>query len=233
MLITFIRTIILYLLVITAIRVMGKRQIGELQPSELVVTIMISELAAIPMQATSIPLIYGILPILTLIIAEVLFSYITLKSEKARSIISGKPSILIKNGIINEDELRKLRFNLNDLLEELRINNYPNIKDVEFAILETSGQLSVIPKSQKRAVTPEDLNIDTEYEGLPVTVISDGNINYENLNILKLDKQWLLNELKKFNINNPKEVFFASLDTQGNLFFQVKNKSKGDNNKSS
>ena len=149
MLITFIRTIILYLLVITAIRVMGKRQIGELHPSELVVTIMISELAAIPMQATSVPLIYGILPILTLIIAEVLFSYITLKSEKARSIISGKPSILIKNGIINENELRKLRFNLNDLLEELRINNYPNIKDVEFAILETSGQLSVIPKSQK------------------------------------------------------------------------------------
>ena len=227
MLITFFRTIILYLLVIIALWVMGKRQIGELHPSELVVTIMISELASIPMQASTIPLIYGALPILTLIIAEVIFSYITLKSEKARAIISGRPSVLVKNGVIDEKELEKLRYNLNDLLEELRVNNYPNIKDVEFAILESSGQLSIIPKSQKRAVTPEDLKIDTKYEGLPITLILDGRVNHDNLNTLGLDEKSLKDELKKFSINSPSDVFFASIDTEGDLFYQLKKEGKG------
>lgn len=205
---------------------MGKRQIGELQPSELVVTIMISELAAIPMQETGIPLINGIVPIVTLIIAEIIFSFITLKSEKARKIISGTPSILIENGKINEKEMEKLRFNMDDLMEELRINNCPNIADVEFAILETSGQLSIIQKSQKRPATAEDLNIPTKYEGLPITLISDGKINYNNLQTAHLDRQWLVDELKKFGITNLSDVFFASLDTDGNIFYQLKYKAK-------
>ncbi|WHH58913.1 DUF421 domain-containing protein [Petroclostridium sp. X23] len=222
MLIAFFRTIFLYILVIAALRIMGKRQIGELQPSELVVTIMISELAAIPMQATGIPLVNGILPIITLIIAEVALSYITLKSEKARDIISGTPSILIENGKINEPEMEKLRFNMGDLLEELRINNCPNIADVEFAILETSGQLSVIQKSQKKPATAEVLNIPTDYEGLPLTLISDGKVNYNNLKSTNLDRQWLVNELAKLGVDDISNVFFASLDTQGNLFYQMK-----------
>ncbi|MDK2798601.1 MAG: hypothetical protein PWP27_525 [Clostridiales bacterium] len=228
MLIAFFRTIFLYILVIAALRIMGKRQIGELQPSELVVTIMISELAAIPMQATGIPLMNGILPILTLIIAEVVLSYITLKSQKARNIISGTPSILIENGKINESEMEKLRFNMDDLLEELRVNSCPNIADVEFAILETSGQLSIITKSQKSPVTAEDLKIPTKYVGLPLTLISDGEVNDDNLKKAKLDRQWLNNELAKFGIAKPEDVFFASLDTDGNLYHQVKAKLRGE-----
>lgn len=229
MLITFFRTIILYILVVAALRIMGKRQIGELQPSELVVAIMISELAAIPMQATGIPLINGILPILTLIIAEVTLSFVTLKSEKARKIISGSPSVLIQNGKIDEKEMEKLRFNMDDLLEELRLSNCPNIADVEFAILETSGQLSVIPKSQKRPVIAEDINISTKYEGIPLTLISDGNINRTNLRIANLDQQWLIGELTKLGVSNPSDVFFASLDTEGNLYYQLKSKEKEQN----
>jgi len=224
-LIIFFRTIFLYILVIVAMRIMGKRQIGELQPSELVVTIMISELASIPMGETGIPLINGIVPIITLIIAEITLSFFTLKSETARRIITGRPSILINNGKIVEKELEKARFNIDDLLEELRIKNYPNITDVEFAILETSGQLSIIPKAQKRPVTPEDLNIPTKYEGIPFTIISDGKINYKNLHSANHDREWLMGKLAELGINSPSDVFFLSLDTQGNIFYQLKENS--------
>ena len=205
---------------------MGKRQIGELQPSELVVAIMISELAAIPMQNKGIPLINGIIPIVTLIIAEITISYINLKSEKARSIISGTPSILIKNGKIMEKELEKLRFNLHDLLEELRMNSYPNIADIEFAILETSGQLTVIPKSQKAPVTPEMLNIQVPYEGLPINIIVDGKLNEANLKYANLDRQWLDNKLLELGGYAIEDIFFASVDSKGELFCQLKEKRK-------
>jgi len=201
---------------------MGKRQIGELQPYELATAIMISELAAIPMQDIGIPLMNGIVPILILLIGQIIISFISLKSNKGRAIICGTPTILIENGRINEQNLRKELYNLKDLLEQLRINNLPNIADVEYAILETSGQLSVIPKSQKRAVTPEDLNIKTKYEGLPVDLIIDGRILSDNIKKTGHDLDWLIGELKKRNIRNVKDVLFASLDTDGKLFCQQK-----------
>ena len=222
MLVVFARTLILFTLVVVTMRVMGKRQIGELQPFELAVAILISELAAVPMQNPGIPLVNGIIPILTLLIAQMTLSFISLKSVKARGIICGKPSILIANGKIQEDQLRKEMFTLNDLLEQLRINNIPNIADVEFAILETNGQLSVIPKSQKRPVTTEDLNLTTDYEGLPLSLIIDGSVNYQNLQKANLDQAWLLNEIKKFGADKPEDVLFASIDTQGNLYCQTK-----------
>ncbi len=224
MFIVFFRTIFLYIIVIAALRIMGKRQIGELQPSELVVAIMISELAAIPMEDTGVPLINGVLPIITLIIAEVFFSFITLKSEKARKIISGTPSILIEKGRINEKEMEKLRFNMDDLMEELRVNNCSNIADVEFAILETSGQLSVIKKSQKRPLTTGDMDVQTNYEGLPIVLIADGTINYSDLKKSNRDEEWLINEFAKYGIHKLSNVFFANLDSQGNLFYQLKEK---------
>lgn len=205
-------------------RIMGKRQIGQLQPFELVVAIMISELAAVPMQNTGIPLINGIIPILTLLIAQLILSLLSLKSMKARNLICGKPKILIENGKIKEENLKTELYTINDLLEQLRIKNVPNIADVEFAILETNGQLSVIPKSQKRPVTPKDLNISTNYEGLPLELLVDGDVNYNNLKTAKLDKTWLEKELYKFGISNLEEVLFASLDSEGNLYFQKKQK---------
>ena len=226
MLISFVRTLILYSLVVIVMRVMGKRQISQLQPFELVVAIMLSELAAIPMQNTSIPLINGIIPIFTLLIAQVTFAYLSLKSETARKIICGSPSILIENGKILENELIKLRLSLTDLMEFLRMKNFANIADIEFAILETSGELSIIPKSQKRPVTPEDLQLSTEYEGLPQILIIDGNVDHKSLAKANLDMNWLQNELNKFNIKNTKDVLFASLDTSGKLYFQLKNKAK-------
>ena len=220
MLVVFIRALILYLIVVVVMRVMGKRQIGQLQPFEFVITIMLAELAAVPMQNTGIPLINGIIPIATLLIAQIAFSYINLKSEKARAIICGKPSILISGGLIVEEELRKQRYNINDLMEQLRSRNVPNIADVEFAILETSGQISVIPKSQKRPVMPEDIKLETKYEGLPVELIVDGRILLNNLSKIGLNETWLKQELNKLGITDKDEVLFASIDTSGNIFYQ-------------
>ncbi len=222
MLIVLVRTLILYGLVVVAVRIMGKRQIGQLQPFELVVTIMLSELAAIPMQNPGIPLINGITPILTLLTAQVILSYLSLKSERARAVICGRPSILVENGKIVEPELERLRYNLSDLMEQLRAKNVPNISDVEFAILETSGQLSVIPKSQRRPVMPADIRLPTSYEGLPHILVMDGHIIHHNLKKLNLDLQWLEQELRKHGLDNPDQVLYASLDTEGKLFYQMK-----------
>lgn len=222
MLLLIIRTTILYLAVVLVMKMMGKRQVGQLQPFELVVVITISAMAAIAMENVGVPLINSIIPIVTIMVLQVALSLINLKSEKARGIICGKPSIVVENGKIVEEELRKLRINVNDLLEQLRAKNYFNIADVEYAIMETNGQLSVLTKSQKRAVQPEDLQIQTKYEGLPTTLIIDGEVNYDNLKKVNLDKSWLETELSKLGINDIKEVFFASLDTLGNLFYQLK-----------
>jgi uncharacterized membrane protein YcaP (DUF421 family) len=221
-LVIFVRTLILYLLVVIIMRAMGKRQIGQLQPFELVVAIMISELAAVPMQDTRIPLVNGIIPIVTLLVAQIATSLLSLKSTKARALICGKPSILIDNGKINETTLKKEMYTLNDLLEQLRSKDMANIADVEFAILETNGQLSIIPKSQKRPLCPEDLKIPTSYEGLPVDLIIDGETIAKNLKKINLDEKWLKLELSKHGVSDLNEVLFASIDTNGNLYFQPK-----------
>lgn len=223
MLILPFRTAILYLLVVLIIRIMGKHQIGQLQPFELVITIMISELAAVPMQDTDIPLLHGIIPILTLLLIQISLSLLTLKNETARRIICGGPSILIEKGKINQMELTRLRYNLSDLLEQLRLKGIPNIAHVEYAILETSGKLSIIPKSQKRPVNPEDLKLNPPYEGLPVTLIVDGVLKTKNLDRLNLSQEWLRGELQKFGLHSWEQVLLASLDTTGNLFLQPKN----------
>lgn len=181
MLLVIIRTLILYSATVFLIRVMGKRQIGELQPYELVVIIMVSELASIPMQKTGIPLASGLIPIFILVAAQVFLSLLSLYSERTRGIICGKPSILIANSRIVEEELKRLHYNLNDLLEQLRLKDVPDISDVEYAILETSGQLSVILKSEKRPVMPQDLDVSPAYEDLTTTLIIDGRVIKENL----------------------------------------------------
>ena len=154
---TFLRTIILYLLVVTGLRIMGKRQVGEMQPSELVVAIMISDLASIPMQDVGIPLLSGVIPIFTLIMVEIALSQISLKNRKFRKLLTGKPSVIIHNGKILREEMKKLRFNHDDLTEQLRIQGYVRIEDINFAILETNGQLSIIPKPKKQQASVEDV----------------------------------------------------------------------------
>lgn len=209
MLIVVVRTFILYILVIVALRLMGKREIGQLQPFELVVILMISELAAIPSENVGIPLLSGIIPILVLLLTSVALAWITLKSERARSILCGTPTILIERGKILERELKKNRYNLSDLLEELRIKNVPNIADVEFAVLETNGQVSVFPKAQKRPTIPEDFHMTTQYEGLPLTLIMDGSLNEKNLHQANKNLAWLRGELKKQNIDQLNQVLLC------------------------
>jgi len=222
MILVVVRTLILYTLVVFALRLMGKREIGQLQPFELVVILMISDLAAIPSENVGIPLLSGIIPILVLLLSSLTLAWITLKNEKARAIICGTPSILIERGKILEKELRKNNYNLTDLLEELRLKNVPNIADVEFAVLETNGQLSVFPKSQKRPTIPEDFQITTKFEGLPLTIISDGILNNDNLRQGNKNRAWLKRELKKHTIDKIEDVLFASLDSSGILFVQAK-----------
>jgi uncharacterized membrane protein YcaP (DUF421 family) len=201
---------------------LGKRQIGQLQPSELVVALVIADLAAVPMANVGIPLVNGIIPIVTLFIMEELLSFISMKSERARGIISGKPSILIERGIIMEHELGRIRYNLNDLLEQLRLKNFSNLEDIDYAILETSGQLSVIPKAEKRPVTLKNLNINADTQHLPVTVIIDGRTNSDNLHKIGLSDSWLINELKRDNVRSAKDVFFAYLNPEKKLIYQLK-----------
>ncbi|MBP2071209.1 DUF421 domain-containing protein [Thermoanaerobacterium butyriciformans] len=212
MLIIFFRTLILYFLVVVVMRIMGKQQIGQLQPYELVVAIMIADLVAVPMQNKGIPLLTGIIPIFTLLISQLFLSYISMKSLRGREMICGKPTVLIDKGKILTKELQKERYNINDLLEELRVMGYPNIADVEYAILETNGCLSVIPKVDKRPVTPNDLNLTPQYEGLPLPIIIDGKIIHKNMEMANVDMKWLNDQLKMWNVNNIENIILASLD---------------------
>ncbi len=222
MVVVILRTLILFVLVVVVMRLMGKRQIGQLQPYELAVLIMVSALAAIPMEDIGIPLINSIIPIALLLSFQVLVSFSAQKSERVRAMLCGRPSVVIMNGKIMEAELKNLRVNINDLLEQLRIAGYSNIAEVEFAIMETNGELSVVSKSQYRPVKPKDIGISTSYEGLPYPLVIDGNVNYENLSKVKLDELWLKEELAKFGMTSFQEVLFASLDTEGNLYYQRK-----------
>lgn len=222
MVLVIIRTLILFATTVIFLRIMGKRQVGQLQPYELVVIIMISELAAIPMQNTGIPLINGIIPIFVLFTCEVALSFIALKSERARGVICGKPSILIENSRIMENEMRRLRYNINDLLEQLRQKNVTDISSVEYAILETSGQLSVILKSDHRPVQPKDMSILPPHEGLPISLIIDGRIIEQNLGQQNISLNWLKNELGLHGIQDYRQVLFACLDSGGKFFYQPK-----------
>lgn len=223
MLITFFRSIVLYIIVLVVMRLMGKREIGQLQPFELAISIMIADLASIPMTDPGIPIFNGIIPILGLLIMHLLISMINLKSSKAREIICGRPSILIYRGKINENNLKKERFTINELEERLRGNNVINLGDVEYAILETSGQVTVIQKPDKRNTIPQDFNIMPEYEGIPYDLVVDGKVMIENLRAIGKDYNWLKKQVEKFNMK-PEEALIVTFDGKGQIFCQKKEK---------
>lgn len=214
MIISVIRTILLYIVIILAIRIMGKRQIGELQTSELVVTLLISDIAAIPMQNTEQSLLSGIVPILILIVCEIIISFLMLKRAGFRRIICGKPIVIISDGKINQSEMHRLRMSTEDLSEELRQQGVFNIEDVGFAIVETNGKLSVLKKPEKDIPTAEELGIKTNDKGLEVVVISDGEISKYSLKICGLNRDWLFDILKKEN-TELNDVFLMIANEQG------------------
>ena len=223
MLVTFFRAILLYIIVLIVMRLMGKREIGQLQPFELAISIMIADLASIPMTDTGVPISNGIIPILGLLVMHLVISVVNLKSIKAREIICGKPRILIDRGRIDEKALKKERFTINELEERLRGNNVVNLGDVEYAILETSGNITVIQKPEKRNTIPEDFNIVPDYEGISYDLVVDGKIMDENLKKLGKNYQWLKKQVEKFNIR-PEEALVVTIDGKGQIFCQEKEK---------
>ena len=221
--IVMIRTAILYLVIIFALRIMGKRQLGELQPSELVTTILISNIATLPIEDTEIPMTVGIVPILTLMCFEVFTSVLVLKSKKARQIITGNPVIIIRDGKIQQKELERLRLNVDDIMTQLRTQDVFDIEEVSFAIVETTGTLSVYKKFSARGVTAEMLNIsgDSADDTPPMIVISDGNVIEKSLSICNLRTEWLSETLEKNNMR-PQDIFLMSCDRRANYKIVLK-----------
>ncbi len=227
MFITFIRTIIIYFFMVLSLRMLGKRQIGELEPSELVVTIIISEVAAFPIQDTNQPVLTSLMAIALLLILEVLLSYGAYKSLKLRKLFFGTPSVFFEKGSINQTEMEKQRFNLNDLMETVRNTGATSLSEIEYILMETNGNVSVIPKPQNRPLTPSDMDM----ENLPpvflsYVIIDNGNINYNNLNRLGFDEEWLLKQLKKNSFSKPVEIFCMTSDHLGNVVIMPDRKRK-------
>ena len=225
MLIIFARALVLYTLVLLVMRIMGKREIGQMQPFEFTIAIVIADLASTPMADTGIPFSHGIIPILGLLLAHLVISYANIKSIKAREFLCGKPSILIYRGRIDEKVLLKERFTINELQERLRGNGITNISDVEYAILETSGQVNVILKPEKQNVTIEDMKLKKEYQGISYDLVIDGVVMRDNLNQIGKDYKWLENQINKIGYR-VKDALIVTIDGDNNIFFQEKMNSK-------
>ena len=212
MYISLIRTVILYALIVCVLRLMGKRQIGELEPAELVATILISDLAAVPMQDIGIPLLSGVIPILTLLAMELIIAEVSMRSIRFRKLLCGKPVFLIRDGIIDQKAMAKNRFSLDELRESLREKGILDVSKVKYAVLETNGKLSTFLFPAFNPPTSNDLHIKTGEFSFPVAVISDGVILSDNLLYLGLDSKWLHQVL---NGSNPKNVFLMTVTEAG------------------
>ncbi|MBT9684995.1 DUF421 domain-containing protein [Pseudoflavonifractor sp. MCC625] len=222
MVITFLRTIILYLLIIIGIRLMGKRQVGELEPSELVLALIIADLAAVPMQDLGIPLLAGIVPILTLLSLTMVISMLNLRSIRFRALLCGRPSIVVEDGVIVEHELRRNRFTLDELMEELRLQGVTDLSTIRYAILETNGQLSVLLRAEELPLTPRQMGQQPEDAGLPLPIINDGRIMERNLQARGLSREWLTHQMAQHNITRVQDVFLLSVDEAGGVYFLAK-----------
>ncbi|NLM84797.1 MAG: DUF421 domain-containing protein [Clostridiales bacterium] len=222
MAISIVRTLILYIAIITSMRIMGKRQIGELEPAELVVAVLISELAAQPLQDIGTPLIYGLVPAATLVICELLISFGIVKSVRFRAFICGKPCVIIKDGKIVQREMKKNRLTVDELAEQLRKKGVLDFSTVKYAILETDGKITPILSSMHQPVTPKDLQLPVDETGYPVIVVNEGRVLEKNLQVLGLDTQWLDQQLRARNIANVRDVYLFSVDDFGRVFFALK-----------
>ena len=215
------RSLIIYTATMFAIRLMGRRQIGELQPSEFAVTIIISNIATISIENSDIPLMFGIIPMTIIVAIDVFVSYIGLKNRTFRKLISGKPKLIIKDGKIDQVQMRKLRYTIDDIMESLRGEGIFDLNEVQFAIVETTGKISFYQKYDSRPVTNGDLNLNKQSIDPPSLIISDGVLLDVALNSIKRSKQWVLNTLKEKNLN-VKDVFIMTVDCNGKTFIVTK-----------
>jgi uncharacterized membrane protein YcaP (DUF421 family) len=217
--IAFVRTIILYLFLIVGVRLMGKRQVGELEPSELVLALLIADLAAVPMQDFGIPLISGIIPILTLMSLTMILSVLSMRSIRFRAIICGRPSIIIQNGKLQQREMRRNRFTADELTEELRMKGFTDISAIKYAILETNGQISVLPFASELPVTARQMKLSREEPGLPLPIISDGRVMDHNLRLRGLNRAWLKKYLAEQGLAGPGQVFLMTVDERNAVYY--------------
>ncbi len=219
----FVRSIIIYLFVLFAIRFMGKRQVGEMQPFEFVITLIIADIATIPMSEISVPILHGIIPIFSIIIMHYFICLLSRKSMHARYIISGRSAIVINPNGINYKELKALNMNLDDLIEALRCSDIFNLDDIAYAIIETNGKLCVIKKSQCENVTREDLKIKSDPASLPVSIIMDGKLMQENINLTGITQNQINYCIEKTNSKVPKDILLFTIDSNGCVYIQAKN----------
>ncbi len=222
MLVNFARTIFLYLIVTVTMRILGKKQVGQLETSEFVIVLLLSELAAVPMQDTDIPLINSIVPIVTLLSLELFLSAGAMKIKWLRDVLQGKPVIIISHGKMDVKNLKATRYNIDEVMEEIRRAGYADIRDVEFAVLENSGTVSVIPSARGKAVTTEDLKLNVSGDAMPYIVINDGVIDKSALSAAGISENQLEKLLAKNKISTPDKVFFAVFDSAGEFYFQLK-----------
>ena len=220
-----IRTIILYIFIIIGIRLMGKRQVGELEPSELVLSLIIADLASVPMQDYGIPLLTGVIPILTLLAMTMILSVLTMKSVRFRALMCGRPSIVIRDGLVDQREMARNRLTIDELLEELRAKGYTDPATVKYAILETNGQLSVLPYANQKPPTAQQLQVSAEESGLPLVVISDGRLLEHNLRALGRDRKWLDQRLEERGCSGLEAVFLLLVDQTGSIYLARKDMS--------
>ena len=219
MVIAVARTFILYIIIVFGIRLLGKHQVSELEPAEFVLALIIADVASVPMQDYGIPLLMGVIPIIVLLCLSMILSVLTLKSLKIRALLTGVPSILIQNGQVNQKELRRTRMTLDEVLEELRLQGYTDLASIRYAVLETNGQLSILPYAQKKPPTAEDLDVPVSDPGLPLVLINDGRLISANLKRYGLNEHWLEKQLKKHGVSGVKDVFLLTIDEEKQTYF--------------
>ncbi|WP_297214064.1 DUF421 domain-containing protein [uncultured Flavonifractor sp.] len=222
MVIAFLRTIILYAFIIVGIRLMGKRQVGELEPSELVLALLIADLAAVPMQDFGIPLLTGLIPILTLLCLTMALSVLTMKSVRFRAVLCGRPSVIVENGKLRQGEMKKNRFTLDELMEELRMKGITDLSTVKYAILETNGQISVLPYAAQQPATAGQLGVCGGEPGLPTVLINDGRVMERALHSRGFNRAWLEKQLKQHQVSRTQDVFLLMVDEENKVFLVKK-----------
>ena len=222
MLTLIIRAIVIYLIVLVILRIMGKRQIAEMQPYELVATLIIADLACIPMTEITVPLLHGIVPLLALTTIHFFICILSLKSIKLRRLINGSPIIVIDNNGIRYKDLRALNMTLNDLYEGLRVAGYFSLEDIAYAIVETNGSLSVLPKTSSQPPTADDMKVKTDPAVINLMLINDGKVVKENMEHFGLDEEFLKQSIGKFKITNIKDVMIYTLNNSGDVYLQEK-----------
>lgn len=216
-----VRSIIIYLLVFWLIRIMGKRQLGEMQPFEFVITLIIADLATIPMAETALPLVHGIIPIITLALLHFVLTFLSMNSLYFRKLINGKPIIVVNPNGVDYNSLKKLNMNFNDLMEGMRGCGYFNLEEVLYAIVQTNGTMVILPRSSYAPLNANAIKLEVEQSSLPIILVSEGKLVKENLNLAKISEDFIFEQYKKQNLNKN-DVIFVSINTLGKMYIQPK-----------